>query len=245
MARTIRVAAAQTEEIIGDVPKALEIAIDLVERSKGADASLICFPEAFLQGYLCEREHVERFALSIKATEFQALLNALPENSPTIVIGFIEALANGYANSAAVIQNHRVTDCYRKTRLLANESMFTAGDRYPVFEVDALRFGVNICYDTNFPEAAWSIRDQGADLLICCANNMLSREVAEKWKDRHNPIRGERCRETGMWLLSADVTGYRDECIAWGPTSLIDPQGIVVDQLPLNIPGLLLSEITL
>lgn len=245
MTRTIRVAAAQTEEIIADVSKASAIAIDLVERSKGAGANLICFPEAFLQGYLCERAHVERLALSLEAPEFQTFLKALPENSPTIVIGFIEALTGGYANSAAIIQNRQIAGCYRKRYLLAREKMFLPGDAFPVFEADGLRFGVNICYDTNFPEAAQSIRDQRADLLICCANNMLPREVAEKWKDRHNPIRGERCRETGMWLLSADVTGHRDECIAWGPTSLINPRGEVIDQLQLNKPGLLLSEITL
>jgi len=243
MTKTIRVAAAQTEEIIADIPKATAIAIDLVERSKDAGASLICFPEAFLQGYLCERAHVERFAMSLEDSGFRTFLNTLPDDSPTIVLGFIEALADGYANSAAIIQNRQVSGCYRKTHLLARESIFNPGCAYPVFESNGLRFGVNICYDTNFPEAARSIRDQGADLLICCANNMLPRAVAEKWKDRHNPIRGERCRETGLWLLSSDVTGHRDECIAWGPTSLIDPHGEVIEQLPLNKPGLLLTEI--
>lgn len=245
MAKTIRVAAAQTNEIIGDVPKASAIAIDYIEQSKDAGAKIICFPEAFLQGYRCDRPHIERWALSIEAPEFQSFLKALPEDCPTVVLGFIEALENGYTNSTAIIENREVRGCYRKTHLLPRESAFTPGDTFPVFERDGLRFGVNICYDTNFQDAAQPICDQGAHLLICCANNMLPREVAEKWKDRHNAIRRERSRQTGMWMLSSDVTGSRDGHVAWGPTSLIDPSGEVICQLPLNEPGLLVAEIAL
>ncbi|WP_293613399.1 carbon-nitrogen hydrolase family protein [Ponticaulis sp.] len=244
MVKTIRVAAAQTVEFVGEVEKASVHAINLVERSKEAGSSLICFPEGYLQGYIASVVHIERFALSIDAPEIQDFLSRLPENSPTVVLGFIEALGGGFSNCAAIIQNRQITGCYRKTHLLARENMFMAGEAYPVFEADGLRFGVNICYDANFPEAAQSIRDQGAKLLVCCANNMLPRTIAEKWKNRHNSIRGQRCRETGLWLLSSDVTGCRDECVAWGPTSLLDPSGRVVQQLPLDEPGLLLAEVT-
>ncbi len=243
MTRTIRVAAAQTCEIIGDVSEASSVVIDLVNQSKEAGASLICFPEAFLQGYVCERTHVEREALSTESREFRSLLNGLPENSPTVVLGFIEALGVHYANSAAIIQNREIAACYRKTHLLNRESMFQAGDAYSVYEVNGLWFGVNICNDANFPQAARIIRERGAELLVCCANNMLPSDVAEQWKDQHNAIRSERCRETGMWLLSADVTGHRNECVALGPTSLIAPSGDVIHQLPLNEPGLLVAEI--
>ena len=245
MTSTIRVAAAQTYEIIGDASKATSVVIDLVNQSKAAGASLICFPEAFLQGYVCEKAHVEREALSTESREFRTLLNDLPENSPTVVLGFIEAIAGGYANSAAIIQSRKAIACYRKSHLLKRESIFSTGDAYPVFEVDGLRFGVIICNDANFPETARSMREQSAELLVCCANNMFPLDTAEQWKNQHNAIRSERCRETGMWLLSSDVTGHRDECVALGPTSLIAPSGEVVHQLPLNEPGLLIANITI
>ena len=59
----------------------------------------------------------------------------------------------------------------------------------------------------------------------------------------HNFARGERCRETGLWLVSADVTGERDGCISWGPTAIINPAGKVVAQLPLEKTGLLIFDI--
>ena len=245
MTKTIRVAAAQTTEFIGDVERASLNAIDLVERAKESEASLICFPEAYLQGYVTSTMHVERFAVSIDAPEIHYLVSRLPERGPMVVLGFIEALDGGFSNSAAVIQNRTIVGCYRKSRLLARESIFTAGGAFPIFETGELKFGINICNDVNFPEAAQTVRSQGGDLLVCCANNMLPRSVAQTWKDRHNKIRGQRCRETGLWLLSSDVTGNRDENVALGPTALLNRSGRVVSELPLGKPGLLLSDVVL
>jgi predicted amidohydrolase len=72
---------------------------------------------------------------------------------------------------------------------------------------------------------------------------MLPRKTAETFKDLHNSVRGERCRETGLWLLSADVTGERDGRISWGPTAVLNPTGEVVAQLPLEKAGLLVFDI--
>ena len=111
-----------------------------------------------------------------------------------------------------------------------------------MFEAAGLRFGINICYDTNFPEAARKVADAGASLIVCPANNMLRRETAVAFKDVHNAARGARCRETGLWLVSSDVTGARDGRIGWGPTAVLDPAGAVMAQLPLEAPGLLIFD---
>jgi predicted amidohydrolase len=80
-------------------------------------------------------------------------------------------------------------------------------------------------------------------LIVCPANNMCRRKTAEKLRHVHNSVRGERCRETGLWLVSADVTGERDGRISLGPTAVINPAGKVVAQLPLEKPGLLVFDI--
>jgi predicted amidohydrolase len=72
---------------------------------------------------------------------------------------------------------------------------------------------------------------------------MHSRKTAERWKNVHNSARGDRCREAGLWLVSADVTGERDGRISWGPTAVLNPAGEVVAQLPLEKTGLLVIDI--
>ena len=132
---------------------------------------------------------------------------------------------------------------YRKAHLLSGERIFDAGSESSIFEVDGLRFGINICYDTNFSQAAREVANLGASLIVCPANNMHRRKTAEALKDMHNSVRGERCRETGLWLVSADVTGKRDGRISWGPTAVLNPAGEVVAQLPLEKTGLLVFDI--
>jgi predicted amidohydrolase len=239
----IRIAAAQTPVFWEDVAGALAYARGVIGQAQAAGASLLCFPEGFLQGYLTAPEAARRAALDLGSSAFADVVGQLPEFAPTLVLGLIEADGGRLYNTAVVIAGRRLIGRYRKTHLLKSELVFTPGEACPVFEAGGLRFGINICFDTNFPDAARKVADQGAQLLVCPANNMLPHDIALTWKDRHNPVRGERCRETGLWCLSADVTGERDDRVAWGPTALLDAQGAVVAQLPLDAPGLLVAEV--
>jgi hypothetical protein len=53
-------------------------------------------------------------------------------------------------------------------------------------------------------------------------------------EDRHNEIGRQRVRETGMWLVSADVTGRRGNThIGFDPTRVTSPDGETVAQVPV------------
>ena len=76
------------------------------------------------------------------------------------------------------------------------------------------------------------------------SQNMMKREAAEEWKLKHNAIRAERVRETGLWLASADATGARDDTrVAYGPTSIMNPDGDVIAQVPLMTVGMVVATI--
>ncbi|WP_310542366.1 carbon-nitrogen hydrolase family protein [Phenylobacterium sp.] len=237
-----RIAAAQTPEFREDVEAALAYALTVIADATAQGADLLVFPEGYLQGYLTQEPLARRHALNLTGPAFTDILARLPATGPMIVLGLIEEDDGQLFNIAAVIQAGKLLGRYRKTHLLAGETFFGPGTDCPVFEAADLKFGINICYDTNFPQAAQKVAAAGATLLVCPANNMLPRAVAETWRDRHNPIRGERCRETGLWQMSADITGKRDGRVAWGPTAVLNPDGKVVAQLPLDQPGLLVFE---
>ena len=240
---TVRIAAAQTHECWEDIEAALICATKVAACAEAQGALLLCFPEGFLQGYLTEETTARRHALELASPEFAAVLSRLPKTGPMIVMGMIEAEVGRLFNTAVVVDRGVLVGRYRKSHLLDGEGCFDAGIDTPVFELDGLRFGINICYDTNFPEAARKVADLGASLIACPANNMLRRKTAEALKEKHNTVRGDRCRETGLWLVSADVTGEREGRIAWGPTAVINPAGNVVAQLPLERPGLLVFDV--
>lgn len=239
----MRVAAAQTFEHRNDVAAAVADAVAIVTRADAAEARLVCFPEGYLQGYLTEPDAARQAAIDLSSSRFEAVLHHFSPAEPTIVMGMIEKHDDALFNTAIVIRHGRLLGRYRKKHLLNGERAFRPGSEAPVFQADGLTFGIAICNDTNFPETARQIASGGASLLVCCANNMMPRPLAEHYLPVHNAVRGERCRETGLWLVSADVTGEREDRVAWGPTAVLNPAGEVAAQLPLGSPGLLVFDI--
>ncbi|WP_239153138.1 carbon-nitrogen hydrolase family protein [Virgisporangium aurantiacum] len=235
----MRIGACQTPEILGDIEGALRVVREFAAWADSVEVDLLLFPECFLQGYLVTGRHVRSWAFDVTSVEFAAVLAALAGIRQTLVLGMIERSGGVYFNTALVIAGQQVIGRYRKTFLTAGESIFAAGDSYPVFDLGRIRFGINICYDTQFPQAAAAVAARHARVLLVPAQNMMRRDKARWWQDRHHEIRARRARETAMWLVSADVTGERDEFrIGLGPTSVLSPTGAVLTQVPTGTTGM-------
>lgn len=242
MGNLLRIGACQAPEILGDVDGAINCIEKFAGEAEGVD--LLLFPECFLQGYLVTKEHLERYAIDLGSLDFAAVLRRLAHIRQALVFGVIERLGGKLYNSAVVVENGKLIGTYRKTYLVPGEALFEVGDSYPVFSLRGVKYGINICYDTNFPDAAAPLAEQGAKVMLVSAQNMMKRESAEKWKRLHNEIRVERAKETGMWLVTSDVTGKRDNIrIGYGPTAVINPAGEVVAQVPLMSTGMVIAEI--
>ncbi len=239
----LRVGACQTPEILADSEAALACIEDFARQGADQDIDLLLFPECFLQGYLVDPAHVRRYAVDLGSAQFAGVLRRLELIEATIVVGVIETKQGRYFNTAAVITRGRLVGRYRKTRLMPGETVFDAGDAYPTFVLRGVRYGINICSDTQFSEPAAQVAAQGAQLLLVAAQNMMRWQVAEQFKDLHHSMRADRARETGLWVVSSDVTGVRDSRIAYGPTSVISPRGEVVEQVPLMTTGMVVAEI--
>lgn len=240
---SVKVAVCQVPDVREDVVTSLAWIEQFAMEADSANVSLICFPECFLQGYLTDVIQATQYAIHLSSPVFENILHRLSGYKTIIVFGMIEAESNALFNTAVVIKEGKLLGKYRKTHLLEGEQIFTAGNNYPVFDTGDIKFGINICYDTQFPESPAGIASQGARLILCPSNNMMRHATAEKFKLLHHQMRIERVKETGCWLLSSDVTGERDGRIAYGPTSAINPDGIVVDQVPLMKTGMLVVEI--
>jgi len=240
----LRVGACQTPEILGDVEAALACVESFAEQAEAEGVDLLLFPERFLQGYLVEGPHLRTHALDLDGEGFGAVLKRLKGISQTLVFGLIEWQGGRLFNTAVVVERGVLLGAYRKTHLVPGEALFHHGKDYPVFHLKGVRFGINICYDAQFAEAAAGVAAQGARLLLLAAQNMMRCPAADHWKDLHNKIRTERVRETGMWLASSDVTGVRgEERVGYGPTCVINPRGEVVARVPLMEIGMAIAEI--
>jgi predicted amidohydrolase len=149
--KTVRIAAAQTSEYRQDIDAALKCVADVATRAEADGVRLLCFPEGFLQGYLTDEQSARRNALHLASPEFDAVLKRMPKTGPMIVMGLIEIDGGRLFNVAVVVERGVLVGRYRKAHLLGGERVFEAGNESPTFQIEGLRFGINICYDTNFP----------------------------------------------------------------------------------------------
>jgi predicted amidohydrolase len=246
----VRVGACQTPEIIGDPPTALAIMLQFAKEAEDKKVDLLLFPECFLSGYILDETYMANYAYDFESNQFAAIINQLVNVKPVLVFGVSEKKSGKYFNSAVVVNRGEIIGVYRKTHLIdPNEAFFTPGKDYPIFEIKGLKYGINICYDAQFTDAAKAVADQGAQLLLLPAQNMIRRENAEKWKHKHSEIGAKRVRETGLWYVRSDVTGIRPpdqygiERIAYGPTQAMNPKAEVVAQVPLMTVGLITVDI--
>jgi predicted amidohydrolase len=240
----MKVAAVQLPFGHADSERALTLIAQHSLNAQREGAELLCFPECFLQGYDVRAEHIAATALDLGSPAFALLLYRLKDVAPVIVFGLFEQDAGAFYNTAVVISRGALVTRYRKRHLIGNElEVFEPGTECPVFAVGGMNVGINICYDTQFAEAADLAVSNGAELLVCPCNNMLRPEAAEHWKLRHNEMRCQRAREARLWILSSDVMGEHDGRISYGPTALIDPGGEVVVQAPLMKTAMIVVDV--
>lgn len=240
----MRVATCQLPEVRSDVVRAMSLMRSYALDAERHGADLVCFPECFLQGYDIRPGHAANVAMELDSPEFNEVLRFLTPVTPVTVFGLIEKDGGLLYNTALAIEHGKVIARYRKTHLLKGEMrVFERGNGSPIFDVRSIKVGINICYDLSFSTSIERAAASGAALLVCPCSNMMPRDLAEEWKPRHNEIRSRHAKKHGVWIVSSDITGERDEWISYGPTAVINPLGAVVVQVPLLETGMVMADI--
>jgi len=225
---TIRVAACQIDPQLGEVEANLDLIARAVGEAAAAGSAFTVLPEAAVTGYafasLSEALPVARKAEAIAEN---ALLGLAQTHRMTIVCGTLEADAGEVFNTALVLLPDGRRYRYRKMHLpfLGVDRFATPGPDAPaVIEADGLRFGVLICYDLRFPEAARVCALDGADLIALPTNWPVG---VEFHPDLFAPARAA---ENHCYVLAADRVGTERGTTFMGRSLLVDYDGKVLAQ---------------
>lgn len=126
---------------------------------KGAD--LICFGEAFLQGFDCldwNYEADRSMAITTAGGVFSHICSLSSEVGIDVFFGFIEREGSMLYSSAALITGGQLKQLYRRIsrgwkEYWRTDDHYREGDCVPVFDYRGKRFAVALCGDMwDFPE---------------------------------------------------------------------------------------------
>ncbi len=173
----MKTAVGQFEPRILEVDTNLAAATRLAGAAADQGADLLVLPEMCTAGYVFRgREELRPYAEPATNAELGRALTGWAElarkHRMYIAGGFPEVAGDAFYNSSALIGPDGLVGVYRKVHLFYNEQdLFQPGDLgFPVFELPFGRVGLQVCYDTFFPEAARSLVLGGAELICTCGN---------------------------------------------------------------------------
>jgi len=220
----MKLAIAQINCTVGDLAGNAAKILGYAARARQQGAALLLAPEMALCGYSPEdlllREgfyHACETALHQLAQQVRGI---------AVVVGHpLEADGKRY-NAASVLKDGNIIATYRKQEL-PNHSVFDEvryfdrGDEPCVFELEGIKFGLNICGDVWEPRTARQARAAGAQVLLV---PNASPYHLDKHLTRYDVIR-ERIEETGMAVVYANMVGGQDELVFDGASFVMDGRG--------------------
>lgn len=168
------IAVVQTHPTFGNLSGNHAAILELIAQNP---ADVYVIPELYLSGYTFSTpEEVRSCALAPKNPYFDELAEVTSERGIAICGGYAELGESGAIyNSAFFIGDGTPLCNYRKTHLFYRETQFfTPGDTgFSVAEYHGTRYGVMVCFDWIFPEAARTLALAGAQVILHPANLVL------------------------------------------------------------------------
>lgn len=261
MARTLRVAAAQTGAVTETAePAIVEAVIGMIDAARRQEARLVVFPELCLAPFFANRL-VERFDplfLSPSDEVVRRILRHAAQARIAIVLPIPERAPDGWFNTALVAdEDGKAVGRYRKTHIPAyfpNERpggtgsyekfYFAPGNELEPFEVCGTRLGIQICNDRLYPEASRVLALKGAELIAMPIAFSVYADAAQRASIWDVPPRA-RAYENGLFVLACNRVGVEGARHHLGRSLLADPMGMIQAEAGTRAPELLVAEIDL
>ena len=227
----MKLAIAQINCVLGDLTGNVKKILQYSEQARQLGAQLLLTPELSLCGYPPED-------LLLRDGFYHACARALDDlagkiSGIAVIIGHPHELDGKRYNAASLIRDGVISATYLKHELpnysvFDEERYFEQGTAPCVFEMEGIRFALNICEDVWKPDVALQARKAGAQVLLVLN---ASPYAIEKQNYRHNVIR-ERIAETEMAVVYANMVGGQDELIFDGGSFAMDRSGVLTARAP-------------
>ena len=242
MARTFRVALAQINTTVGDIPGNTAIMLDYVEQAREMKADLVAFPEMSTTGYPPEDLLFKPSFLRENVAAMEKVVAAA--RGIAVVVGYVH-LGTDISNAAAVGYDGKLIDTYEKMYLpnygvFDEERYFRRGDTCPVYVINGVGVGVNICEDIWYPVGPIAVqREAGAELIV---NINASPFHAGKRAYREKMI-ATRAADNELYVAYLNAVGGQDELVFDGASLVYNMNGEMVTRGPAFTESLVVADL--
>lgn len=247
---TIPVSLVQFDAIPLESKKNLKRIVDFAKNEAKSGAKLIVFPELSNTGYIeplapglpftqknSGQEYSARLydeSEHIDGDYCQALSEICKEFNTTVIVGLSTkhpVLSGVMFNSSVMIQPNGEIAVYNKMHRWQMEKLyFNTGEDVVVKKTPVATIGMQICYDSRFPELTRSMTLQGAQIVtnIWADCRHISDTKFDSLLYLHRMY--TRAVENGIFMLSCNRVGRQGEFQFMGRSCIVAPDGKILAQ---------------
>ena len=227
----------------GDVDKNLDKIHTIASEASAKGASIVCFPELSVTGYIQESpggvykaEDAERIV--------DQLVRMAREMRLVIIAGLIEiAKEGGPYITQAITGPDGLIGLYRKTHLAPTEAkIYCPGQKIELYKAANTTFGVQLCYEAHFPEISTTMALMGADIIFVphASPRGDPEGKLQSWL-RHLPARAF---DNGLFVVACNQAGKTGEGLLFpGVVVVLGPDGKVLAKYTGEDDFLLFAEL--
>jgi len=241
--RQFRLALAQMNSTVGDLAGNTDRITALVREAAAKGADLVAFPELAITGYPPEDLLFKRQFLADADKQLRRVVAA--SAGIAVVVGTPDLSDGDLYNAAAVAHDGKLVGMYHKTYLpnygvFDEDRYFRAGRECPVYVINGVRVGVNICEDIWYAVGPTSVQaSAGAEVVV---NINASPFHRGKGAYRQRMI-ATRAADHEVFVAHVNMTGGQDELVFDGQSLVYDHRGELVARGPQFEEALLVVDV--
>jgi len=228
--KDIRLAVVCMQSEFGRIAKNLKRMESFVQEAAAEDVSMICFPELSVTGYTIN-ENPQLYAEPVPGPISKHIAKIAKENKLVIMAGMLE---KGEADKPLISQivagPYGIMGIYRKTHLSPQEkSIYQPGQEIKTFLKGDISFGIQLCYETHFPELSTIMALQGAEIIffLYASPHGKPEEKRDSWL-RDLPARAF---DNGLFIVACNQVGENGVGLLFpGVIMILNPAGKILYQ---------------
>ena len=242
MPDTTVIAAAQIDIKLGQVEINLAKMLAYAGEAAGNHANLVIFPECALTGYQFDtREEALTAAQAVPGRATDMMSSLCAELNIHVIFGMLEQSGDHLFNTSVLVGPQGLACAYHKNHvaLQAVDRFVDKGDKpFELCEISKVRIGLELGYDTFFPEAARVHALMGADLLVLETNFATTGLV-----ERAARVTTTRAIENKVYVVWCNRVGEERGYPFRGRSKIMDPMGMALARASDNDEEIIYAEI--
>ena len=226
----IRIAVVQMCSRVGDTSANIAKIERFVKEAASDHVDLVCFPELCISGYN-PGDTAFPVPEPLDGSSTQGVSALAQQYKITFMAGLLERDISGIVYNTQIVFNPAgVAGSYRKTHVATTEiGTWRPGDEIRVFNHRKACYGMEICFDSHFPEVSTELAERGAEILVFPHASYQGGESAADKKARWLRYMPARAYDNAVYVAVCNQVG--DNGAGWdfaGVSFICDARGRIV-----------------